>query len=455
MWFELVSVVAIVLSQPPLPRLALETYPPAAREAIARAHANASAHPQDADATGAFGRVLHAWEQWGAAHDAYVRAQALAPRAFDWPYLDAIVLQRLAHADEAVERLKAALAVSPDYLPARLKLAEALMDAGRLDESQRAFSALTDPACEPGVEFGLGRIAIAQGQRDDGIAHLQRAVDLFPEFAAAHYALALAYRSAGRLDDARVELERHAKYGARWPALPDPVLEKVTSLREDAGANLQRGIKLADAGDLDGAIAAHEQALARDPSLTQAHANLISLYARVHNWQKAEEHYRAVLKANVGVADAEYDYGVLLGMQEQWDAAAAAYRRALALNPLHAQAHNNLGQILERNRKLDEALGEYESAVRAQPTLRLARFNEGRMLLALGRNDDAIAALQPLTEPRDAEAPRYLFALSAAHLRAGHKDEAVRLGTEARELALKYGDTALAAAIERNLGTIK
>jgi tetratricopeptide (TPR) repeat protein len=142
-------------------------------------------------------------------------------------------------------------------------------------------------------------------------------------------------------------------------------------------------------------------------------------------------------------------------MQEQWDAAAAAYRRALALNPLHAQAHNNLGQILERNRKLDEALAEYESAVRAQPTLRVARFNEGRMLLVLGRNDDAIAALQPLTEPRDAEAPRYLFALSAAHLRAGHKDEAVRLGTEARELALKYGDTALAAAIERNLGTIK
>src|SRR5689334_8860870 len=158
---KVLSIIAIALStasafaQPPLPRLALETYPPAAREAIARAHANASAHPQDADATGAFGRVLQAWEQWGAAHEAYVRAQALAPRAFDWAYLDAIVLQRLAHADEAVDRLKAAAAVSPDYLPAKLKLAEALMDAGRLDESKRAFSALTDPACEPAVEFGL------------------------------------------------------------------------------------------------------------------------------------------------------------------------------------------------------------------------------------------------------------------------------------------------------------
>jgi tetratricopeptide (TPR) repeat protein len=443
------------LAQPPLPRLAIDTYPSAARDAISRAHAEATAHPQDADAVGALGRVLQAWEQWGAAHDAYARAQALAPRAFDWHYLDAVVLIRLARPADAAERLKTAIAISPDYLPAKLKLAEALMDAGDLGQSKQLFALLTDPACQPAVEFGLGRIAIAEGKRDEGIAHLERAIALYPEFAAAHYALALAYRAAGRSEDARVALERHAKYGARWPAVPDPVLAKVTSLREDAGAMLQRGIKLADAGDIDGAIAAHESALGLDPSLTQAHANLISLYARTRNWSKAEEHYRAVIEANVGVADAEYDYGVLLGMQDKWDAAAAAYRRALAIDPLHAQAHNNLGQVLERDRRYEDALAEYRGAVSAQPTFRLARFNEGRMLMALGRNTEAIAALQQITEPRDAEAPRYLFALSAAHIRAGQKDEGVKWATEARELALKYGDTDLAAAIEKNLAGIR
>ena len=69
-------------------------------------------------------------------------------------------------------------------------------------------------------------------------------------------------------------------------------------------------------------------------------------------------------------------------------------------------------------------MGEYRQAVESQPTLRMARFNLGRMLIALGRPEEAIAELQTLTEPRDAEAPRYLFALSAAHVRAGHKDEA-------------------------------
>ena len=125
------------------------------------------------------------------------------------------------------------------------------------------------------------------------------------------------------------------------------------------------------------------------------------------------------------------------------------------MNPLHAQAHNNLGQILERTRQFDEAAAEYGRAVESQPTLRLARFNVGRMLIALGRADEAVIQLHKLTEPRDAEAPRYLFALSTAYMRAGHKNEGLKWAAEARDLARHYGDTALADAIDRNLAAIK
>jgi tetratricopeptide (TPR) repeat protein len=229
----------------------------------------------------------------------------------------------------------------------------------------------------------------------------------------------------------------------------------VTTLRADARVELQRGLKLAEAGDVEGAIAAHEAALAREPSLAQAHANLITLYGRARNWTKADEHYQAVVKLGYNLDEAHYNYGVLLSMQDKFDAAADAYRKAIAVNPLHAQAHNNLGSLLERQRHITAALEQYRLAVESQPTFRLARFNIGRMLLALGRPDEAIGELQKLTEPRDAEAPRYLFALATAHVRSGHKAEGVRWATEARELALKHGDTALAAAIERDLATIR
>jgi tetratricopeptide (TPR) repeat protein len=214
-------------------------------------------------------------------------------------------------------------------------------------------------------------------------------------------------------------------------------------------------LKLADAGDLQGAIAAHEAALERDPAFAQAHANLIGLYGRARNWARAEEHYRATVALGFSLSQAHYDYAVLLGLQEKWDLAEEAYRRAIAVNPLHAEAHNNLGQLLERRQAFEAAAAEYEQAAEAQPVFRLARFNFGRMLLGLGRPQQAIAAFDMLTQPRDAETPRYLFALATAHLRAGHKDEGITWATEARQLAVEYGQQELAAAIARDLALLK
>jgi Flp pilus assembly protein TadD len=71
---------------------------------------------------GALGRVLHAWEQWDAAHQAYRRAQTLEPKAFAWHYLDGVVLQRLARHADAVPPLRLATALDPAYDAARVKL---------------------------------------------------------------------------------------------------------------------------------------------------------------------------------------------------------------------------------------------------------------------------------------------------------------------------------------------
>jgi len=440
---------------PPLPALALNAYPPAAREAITKAHRDAAAHPSDGALAGALGRVLQAWEQWDAADQAYRRAQALAPKTFDWPYLDAVTLQRLGRPLDAAHQIEAALRITPGYLPAKMKMADALFDANMLEEAQAWLEGLTEPESAPAVAFGLGRIEAAYGRHEAAIPFFRRAVAAFPEFAAAHYAMAMSYRALGRREDAQAALEEHARAGTKYPAVADPLFAAVQSLRDDPAALMQRGVTLADSGDVDAAITAHEAAIAIDPSLAQAHANLISLYGRRKDFAKAEAQYKAVVALGVNVADAHYDYGVLLGMQQRWDEAAEAYRRALALNPLHAEARNNLGQILERSRQFDAALAEYRLALDSRPTLRIARFNAGRMLIALNRPDEAVRELQDITEPRDAEAPRYLFALSTAYVRAGRKSDGVKWAVEARDLALKFGDTTLAAAIDRDLASIR
>jgi len=447
---------ATAQSSPPLPPVVIDALPPSARAAVSDVLRKAAASPDRIDTVGPLARTLHAWELWGAAHQSYERAQYLDPGGFEWLYLDAIVLQRLGRHAEAASRLRRALDVAPEYLPARVKLAEALLEAGTLAESKTLFTALvTEPLAEPIAELGLGRIAAAEQRHDAAVSHLQRSVALFPELGAAHYALALSYRALRRDDEARRALALHQQYGPRWPAVEDPVLGRVTALRDDAGGLVQRGMKLANDGDLEGAIAAHEAALARDPSHAQAHSNLISLYGRARNWIKAESHYRAVIERGVNLGDAHYDYGVLLGLQDKWDLAEQAYRQALTVNPQHAEAHNNLGQILERQRRFEEAAKSYRQAVESQPVFRLARFNLGRMLIALERPDEAASELAKLLEPRDAETARYLFALSVAHVRAGRKAEGIKWATEARSLALQFGQHDLAAAIERDLALLK
>jgi Tfp pilus assembly protein PilF len=226
-------------------------------------------------------------------------------------------------------------------------------------------------------------------------------------------------------------------------------------VRDDARAILQRGIALAERGDLAGAIAAHESALAKDATLEDAHTNLISLYGRAKEWTKAEAHYQAAVRLGRDLGDAHYDYGVLLGMQEKWEAAAEAYRKALAANPLHVRAQNNLGEVFERQRRLEPALEAYRRAAEIQPLFRLARLNVGRLLLLLGKPAEAAVELEKIVEPRDAEAPRYMFALSAAYVRAGRKEEGVKWATDARQLALEHGQRELAAAIERDLARLK
>jgi tetratricopeptide (TPR) repeat protein len=450
------SVSQLPATGPAIPRLAVETFPPQSRDAIARRYADATGRPNDPTAAGELGRTLHAWEQWEAAHAAYARAAALAPRSFDWPYLDSVVLQRLALHREAAGALRRALAANPEYLPARVKLAEALLDAGELQESRKLFESLSPvAAAEPAALVGLGRIAAAEGRHADAVRDFERAIALFPELGAAHYGLARSYRALGRTMEAERAAAQHARFGARWPRIDDPVLTAVTALRDDARALLQRGVSLADAGDVTAAIQAHETALARDPALTQAHANLVGLYGRAQDWTKAEEHYRAALARGFDNAEMQYDYGVVQGLQGRWDAAEEAYRKAVALNPLHAQARNNLGQVLERRRDFDGAAAEYRQALDAQPLFRLARFNLGRMLLAKGETAQAVNELERLQQPIDAETPRYVFALSTALVRAGRTDDGRRLGVEAQRLATQFGQDSLARAIAAELAKLK
>jgi len=208
------TALATLADAPPLPPLPIEEFPPAVRARVAAAERLATEDPGSADAAGALGMLLHAYDQLSSAAAAYDRARALDPDVFAWPYLAGVARLRLGRAGEAEAALKEAVAREPGSLPARLRLGEALLVTGDVKPARILYRALVAEHPEaPQGHYGLGRAAAALGDAAAAIESYRAAVRAFPAYAAAHYALALLLRAGlsaarGEVADVTPLLER-------------------------------------------------------------------------------------------------------------------------------------------------------------------------------------------------------------------------------------------------------
>jgi len=439
-------------SLPPLPTLPLDTYEEPARAQISAADQAARQNPDDADRNGQLGMLLYANEQYEFAETCFERAHALDPGEARWAYYLGRTQSNLARHDRAVESLREALRLRPGYLPVRLFLAKCLLDAGKTDESRALYQVLVDERPDTAeAHYGLGRIAADRGERPSAVEHLRKACDLFPGFGAAHFALARAYRDQREGEKAQEELALYQKDRLGWPSVPDPLFADILNLKTSADARLQKGIQLADAGQLQAAAVEHENALAVDPKLLPAHVNLIRIYGSLGQPEKAEEHYRAAVALDPNLAEAHYNYGVLLIGQGRSTQAAEAFRRAIALRPAYAEAHNNYAYLLMTAGKLEEAAQHYRAAIESKPDYRAAHFNLGRILVQQGRTQEAIEHLRQTLTPEDEETPRCTYALGAAYARVGNWADALKYLQEAEQKATALGQSDLLESIEKDL----
>lgn len=453
---RLVVAQAVTPATVALPRLNFDALPPPVRAGLQDAYDTARAHPRDPSAIGRLGMILHAYEQYNSAGACYRRARELAPRSMSWTYLGAVVDVELGRNMAAAAAFRRALAIEPGYWPARLRLADALMNGGDLDASRTEYEALVRDFPELAVaHYDLGRLLWTRGDAAAAVERYRRAVELEPQFGRAHYALALAYRDAGAGERAEAHLDAYRRLGPRRPVPADRLLEQIRSMKGTGRDLLAEGVRLGRAGRLAESVAVHLKAVAADPADAQAHVNLISLYGRTGQPDNAEQHYRAALALGSSLAEAHYNYGVLLASANRYDEAAAAFRMALDVDAFYASAHHNLAALLARQGKLGESAVHYGRAIANDPQHRGARFGLGRVLLALGRPLEAIDQLRKLLVPEDAETPRFQHALAHAYLAAGDAAKAGAHGQQALRRAKDLGQTELAAEIEQWLSRIR
>ena len=328
-------------------------------------------HPDSGSHRGTLGLAYEANGYDAAALESYAQAEALAGDAFEWPYLQAILLQQQARFDEGLARLDRALGIAPDYAPAWLLRGYWMLDVDRIDEAATAFSRAHELGAGPAAVVGQARVHLRRGDAAlalELLEPLSRSLDHPLVFRV----LGRALRDLGRIDDARLALSKGRE--DRQLTWEDPVLEGKTAFVAGFGGRMLKAESLVATANAAEALPILEELVVDFPE----HATLLNLLAVAYSQTDQPQKSLAVLERAYGLAPEYY--------------------------PLHlnlAGAYEDLGDHERALRFLDRAIDVH-------PTFGVAHERKGVVLMRMGRYEEALAALDDATR-HDARAPEVFY----------------------------------------------
>jgi adenylate cyclase len=222
----------------------------------------------------------------------------------------------------------------------------------------------------------------------NSIGYLQHSIQMDPDYAPAHAALADAYATV-----------------AYWEVVP-----------EHAAVAKAR--------------AAAMKALELDGKLAEAHAVLAWIqFFYDWDWAVSEQGLRRALQLNPNSSRAHDLYGTLLMTTGRFDQAIAEKRLALALDPLNYRLSASASVVLYCSRRYGDALAQARQALELNPHYFQAHEMLGASLARQGKYAEAEASIRlALAEyPNEPDTMAYLATVEAA---TGRRDEMLKLVAE-------------------------
>jgi len=389
--------------------------------------------PRDAAAAGRLGLALEANLLPHEAERAFARASALDPAEPHWRLHRAIALESLGDHAAALELFRDAARALPAAAYAAQRLGEAALDAGAPDEARAAFLRTIElqPEAAEG-HTGLGASLLALGRAQEAAAALERAIALDPEYKCAHYRLGLAYRALGRLDDAERELAQGLLGEVRF--LPDPFATDLRRFGVGETARLVYGLSLLEGGRPERAVRVLQNLLERDPENVTVLNDLAIALQRSGDLEGARARLEQALALDDGVPSTWINLASLALDQNTTARALECAEHALALAPDSAKARLMRGRVLLRQHRDEEAVQELEAAWRADPRELSALELAAATWLGLGDLERARDAYETLARERPYD-PLAHVGLARVALRGGERAHAEEELTRARALA--------------------
>ncbi len=363
------------------------------REALDATLASPQAEPAVlGQSFGEMGKVYHCYELVDAAAVCYTNASRLLPREHCWVYyLGRLRLVR-GEASAAAELLGRAVGLAEADLPSRLWLAKALVDLGRLPEAtdQLAIALDLDPDFAAAHQV-LAELAGVRGDHAAAAESFNRALSLQPHATQLHARLAATYRRLGKSDLAEQHL---AQRGTGKVEIQDRLMYEIEIMNRSAKAHSDRGLALLQRGQPGPAAQAFRQSLQAAPGRLTARMNLGAALAQLGDIRGAIAQYRQVLEQAPEHATAHFNLGTMLAAAGDDEGARKHYRQALLIDPEHTDATFNLANALRREGAYGQALAHFERVIALDPGNVVAHLGAGRCLVRLRRFAAALECLQ-------------------------------------------------------------
>lgn len=207
-----------------------------------------------------------------------------------------------------------------------------------------------------------------------------------PGSSRAHNNLGFAWLSAGRLAEAKAEIETALRIKEEYPDAHVNLSSVLGQLGDvdgafahsrratqldprNANAFYNLGVASAQKGDLAGAIAAYEAAVRLQPGLLSAHGNLGILLLSSGRVKEAIEHCEIAVKGNPGLVDARLSLACGLAVSGRAADAVPHFQEVIRVNPGNLDAQLNYGATLAQMGRTAEAISLLEAILKANPSM--------------------------------------------------------------------------------------
>lgn len=385
-----------------------------------------------AQAYGETGEVYQAYNFSDAAAACYFNAHALALKEFRWPYYLGRLYQHDGKTKKAIFYLRMAQALRPDNVPTLIHLAQAYAADGQSEPAEADFrKALALDASSAAANAGLGEIALAKSNFTMAIHYLKAALKLQPQATRLRYPLAMAYRGAGDVSQARAQLRQQGRGAV---TVRDPLMDELASLKTGQMVFWKNGNQAMHEGRYADAVKAYTRMVgaAEDDPVPRIYLGMA--LARQGKLKAAEDQYRQALRLAPGNATAHYNLGVILLQLGHDHEAAGQFGIAVGFDPGFTLAHFQLANLLMRRGQYTDAISHYTKVIELNPNNALARLMDAMAFVRLKEYSKAEAGL----EAGVAALPQNTDLRSAlARLLAACPDKKIRNGPRALALAEK------------------